>query len=337
MWWQILLLVLGWLLVLPAGLWAFGALWFDFPWRSQFIAWAWVAVILLGVWWIPPAWGKLLCLFVAVLLVVLWWAQLAPRHDREWATEVARMPSATMNDGLVTIENVRNFDFRSREDFTPNWTTRTVDPAQITGMDIAINYWGSPWLAHPILCITFADQPPLAFSIEIRPRKRQKFSALGGFYRRFELIMVVAEEIDLLGLRVNHRREEVFLYRTKVTPARARERFLEYVDFMNELREHPRWYHAITTNCTTALRGISPPEARLPWDWRFLINGKGDRMLAELGLLALDGQPFDEVRPCALLQPPIPEDEGPAAFSRRIRENRIGFPESGAGLFPAPG
>jgi hypothetical protein len=330
MWWQIVLLALGWLLVLPFSLWAFGALWFDFPWQSQWIAWLWVALVLVGIWLVPPAWGKLLCPVVAFLLVLSWWLTIPPRLDREWATEVSRLPYATTENGRVTIHNVRDFDFRSREDFTPQWITRTVDPETITGIDIAINYWDSPWFAHPILSIVFEDEPPLAFSIEIRPQKGQKFSSLGGFFRRFELIMVAAEERDVLGVRINHREEEVFLYRTKVTPARARERFLEYVEFMNQLNAHPLWYNVITTNCTTALRAITPPEARLPWDWRFLINGKGDRMLAEMGLLSLEGRPFDEVRAQARLVSPIPEDEGAAGFSRRIRENHIGFPRTPA-------
>ena len=57
----------------------------------------------------------------------------------------------------VTVHNVRNCDYRTETDFTPHWETRTVRLSQITGMDVAINYWGSPWIAHPIVSFQFAD------------------------------------------------------------------------------------------------------------------------------------------------------------------------------------
>src|SRR5206468_3701767 len=48
--------------------------------------------------------------------------------------------------------------------------------------------------------------------------------------------------------------EDVYLYRVLTSQAQARERFLEYVHALNALRTHPRWYNAITTNCTTTVR-----------------------------------------------------------------------------------
>jgi hypothetical protein len=96
--------------------------------------------------------------------------------------------------------------------------------SQMIGIDIAVNYWGSPWIAHPIVSSQFADAPPLCFSIEIRKKLGQTSSTIGGLYRQFELIYIVADERDVIRLR--YRKEDVYLYHTTISPERARELFL---------------------------------------------------------------------------------------------------------------
>jgi Domain of unknown function (DUF4105) len=128
----------------------------------------------------------------------------------------------------VTLHNVRNCDYRKDTDYTPRWETRTVRLSQLTGLDLAINYWGSPWMAHPIASFQFANAPPLCFSIEIRRKIGENYSAIGGFFRQYELIYIVAGERDVIRVRTNFRRgEDVYLYRTTASPEKARERFMD--------------------------------------------------------------------------------------------------------------
>ena len=101
--------------------------------------------------------------------------------------------------------------------------------SQITGMDVAINYWGSPWIAHPIVSFQFADALPLCFSIETRKTIGQKFH-VGRSLSAYTLIYVVADERDCIRLRTNYRREDVYLYHTLASPTQARERFREYIN-----------------------------------------------------------------------------------------------------------
>ena len=65
------------------------------------------------------------------------------------------------------------------------------------------------------------------------------------------------------------------------SPAEARGRFLEYIQTLNRLHYYPLWYNAVTTNCTTNIRTQRPRNERAPWDWRILVNGKGDELLYE--------------------------------------------------------
>src|SRR6184192_4665387 len=270
---------IGWAVAIVAVAWAFGALYFDFPRIGALAAILFVVVLLTS---IVLAHGKLLKLaiiFGAFAVVLSWWFTLKPSNDRAWQPDVAQTAWAEINGDEVTVHNVRNCDYRTETDFTPHWETRTVRLSQITGMDVAINYWGSPWIAHPIVSFQFVDAPPLCFSIETRKTIGQQYSALEGFYRQYTLIYVVADERDVVRLRTNYRREDVYLYHTLASAEQARERFREYVKTVNALHEHPRWYNAVTSNCTTSIRAQRAVKLRAPWDWRILLNGKAYEML----------------------------------------------------------
>src|SRR5215813_323528 len=247
-------LVLAWLVALVCATWAFGALYFDFPKAGPFAAIVFLIALVAIVIFVRGKLLKLAILFAAFAVVDVWWFTLKPSNDRAWQPDVAQTAWADINGDEITIHNVRNCDYRTATDFTPHWETRTVRLSQITGMDVAINYWGSPWIAHPIVSFQFADALPLCFSIETRKTVGQQYSTLEGFYRQYTLIYVVADERDCIRLRTNYRREDVYLYHTLASPAQARGRFLEYINSINELRNHPRWYNAITHNCTTSIR-----------------------------------------------------------------------------------
>jgi len=55
---------------------------------------------------------------------------------------------------------------------------------------------------------------------------------------------------------------------------------------VNSLRQRPEWYSALSHNCTTSIRTQRAAADRVPWDWRLLVNGHGDELLYEHGLIA---------------------------------------------------
>src|SRR5215217_3997273 len=211
---RFVLYAVAWIAAALCSGWAFGALYFDFPnagvFAAIFLVIALVAIVVL----VRGTLLKLAIVFGAFAVVVSWWFTLKPSNKRPWQPDVAQTAWAEIDGEEITIHNVRNCDYRSETDFTPHWETRTVRPSQITGMDVAINYWGSPWIAHPIVSFQFADELPLCFSIETRKTVGQQYSTLEGFYRQYTLICIVADERDCIRLRTNYRREDVYLYRT---------------------------------------------------------------------------------------------------------------------------
>ena len=316
---------IAWAAALACSLWAFGALHYDFPtWKSA-AAWTFAIAVLSGIIFLRGALRKLGATFLGFALVLTWWLTLKPTNEADWQADVARVAWADINGDEVTFHNVRNCDYRTKTDYTPRWETRTVRISQITGVDLAINYWGSPWIAHPIASFQFADAPPLCFSIETRMKVGQAYSPIGSFYRQFELIYIVADERDVIRLRTSYRDEELYLYHIALPPAQARERFLEYLASLNKMRNHPRWFNSLTTNCTTSICAQHSSAVRLPWDWRILLNGRGDEMLFEHGLLAAGGLPFAELRQKALINNAAKAADSSPEFSRLIRKSLPGF------------
>jgi hypothetical protein len=315
----------AWIAAVFCVVWAFGALYFDFPTAGALAAILFVLLLFAAIVFVRGKLLKLAIVFGAFALVTSWWLTLKPSNDRNWQPDVAQTAWADINGDEVTIHNVRNCDYRTETDFTPRWETRTVRLSRIRGMDVAINYWGSPWISHPIVSFQFTDALPLCFSIETRKTIGQKYSALDGLYRQYTLIYVVADERDSIRLRTNYRREDVYLYRTLASPAQARERFLEYIKAINALHEHPRWYNEVTTNCTTSIRTQRSVKLRAPWDWRMLINGKADELLYEHHAIATGGLPFSELKHRSLINDRARAADKDRDFSRLIRE---GLPQS---------
>jgi Domain of unknown function (DUF4105) len=305
--------------------WAFGAVWFDAPFgtANKVVAGLLAIVSAAALVFVRPFWHKVGAIALLFGGVLAWWLTLLPTNDSDWQPDVAQNAWADIQGDEVTLHNVRNCDYRTDTDYTPHWETRTVRLSQITGIDLAIDYWGSPWIAHPIASFQFADAPPLCFSIEIRKKLGQTYSTIGGLYRRFELIYIVADERDVIRVRTNYRKENIYLYRTTISSAQARERFLEYIHSLNALRNKPRWYNAITTNCTTSIRTQHPANERVPWDWRILLNGKADELLYERHLIVTGGLPFSELKTRSLIDSRARAANDSPDFSKLIR---VGLP-----------
>lgn len=261
-----------------------------------------------------------LAALVLFATVVAWFLSIPPSNSRDWQPDVAVLPSAEVKGNLVTVHNIRNCDYRSETDYSCHYYDRGFDLDKLKTVDLFLVHWGSPHIAHPILSFGFEGDGYLCFSIETRKEKGEEYSAVKGFFRQYELTYVVADERDVVRLRTNYRKEDVHLYRLRVHPDLIRRVFLDYLGEVNRLRERPRWYNALTTNCTTSIRGHTVPhnpDAR--FDWRIIVNGTLDEMLYERGVVDRS-LPFGELQRRSYINPAAQAADQDADFSRRIRE-----------------
>lgn len=153
-------------------------------------------------------------------------------------------------------------------------------------------------------------------------------SSLAGFFRHYELFYVVADERDLIGVRTDVRREEVYLYRAHVSTQTIRSLFSSYLDKMASLERRPEWYNTLSDNCTTGILtriGDGPLLTPVPYSWRVLFSGYAAEDGYRRGLLNTT-LPFDELQRGSRIVRPPGSVIGPG-YSREIRR---GLPLYGA-------
>jgi hypothetical protein len=258
---------------------------------------------------------------VALLAIGLWWSGLRPSNERDWQPEVARLAYATINGDLVTVHNIRNFDYRTETDFTPAYYVRTFDLNKLDSADLVAVYWMGPAIAHLFISFGFGDDH-LAVSIEARKEKGEGYSSAKGFFRQYELYYVVADERDVIRVRTNYRRdppEDVYVYPLRGPRENIRRLFLEYVRKMNALREQPEFYNTLTTNCTTAiLMNTRVNPGSLPFSWKVLLSGYTPAYVYEAGRMD-QSLPFEELKRRSLVNAAAQAADQAPDFSRRIR------------------
>jgi len=256
----------------------------------------------------------------AFLVVLAAWLAIPPSNQRDWQPDVATLPYAEIRGDRVTVHNVRNADYRSETDYTVRLEDRELDLSRLRSLDLFLVYWGSPLIAHTIMSWGFEGDQYLAISIETRKEKGEQYSALRGFFRQYELTFVVADERDVVRLRTTYRGEDVYVYRLDVPPADARRLLLRYLAAVNDLRERPQWYNALTDNCTTAIKRIAGSDTRRSWwSWKLFLNGRLDELAYDIG--AFDRSlPFPVLKGKSRVNERAKAADGDPQFSVLIRE-----------------
>jgi hypothetical protein len=174
-----------------------------------------------------------------------------PSADRDWSTDQRVLPRATLAGDKVTVHDLRNFSYRTVSDYVPHYESRTYDLNKLDSVWFMVERFGdTPGIAHTLLSFGFGDEY-VAISVEIRKERGETYSPLKGLLRQYELMYVVADERDVIGLRTNFRRDPVYLYPVKTTPEKMRRVFVEMITRANKLAAEPEFYNTLTNNCTT--------------------------------------------------------------------------------------
>jgi membrane protein implicated in regulation of membrane protease activity len=301
------------------------AIYFDFsllgpPWLRAGLGALVPVGAVVALWLVRPLLWVLAGTLVAFVVVLAVWLAIPPSNARDWQPDVATLPSADIDGDRVIVHNVRNVEYRTETDYTVRLEDRALDLSKLRSLDLFLIYWGSPLIAHTIMSWGFDGDQYLAISIETRKEKGEQYSALRGFFRQYEFVFVVADELDVVRLRTNFRGEDVYVYRLDTPPAEARVLLLRYLVEINQLRERPQWYNALTGNCTTAIHRLARAGARRSWwSWKLLVNGYFDELAYEIG--AVDRSlPFSVLKAKSHINERAKAAGADPRFSVRIRE-----------------
>jgi hypothetical protein len=260
----------------------------------------------------------------AAALILLWHLLIPASLDRNWREDQAVPARVSIESDLVTIRNIRNFTYRTVDDFTPGYYDRSFLLSELQSVDYAVEPFSTfSGAAHTFLTFGFKNGDHVAISIELRKEKGEDFSPLRAMFKQYELIYVIGDERDVIGLRANIRKDDVFLYPVRASPEKIRRLFREMVLRAENLATHPEFYHTFASSCTTNIvshiNTISP--RRVPFSLKVLFPGYADELAYELGMIDTD-LPLELIRNRYRINDPAGRHAGRPDFSQKIRENR---------------
>ncbi len=222
------------LVIAPLSAWSALALWFRLPGPEALRAAAAVAFATLGLVTIAALFFRrgliaLVVFAVAFGGLLAWWSTIKPPLDGDWAPDVARQTTGSIEGDILTLSDVRDFDWRTDNDFTEKWSKRSYDLSKLKTLDLFLAYWAGPEMAHVIMSFGFEDGEHIAWSVEVRREKNSEFSPVADALKSHTLVYLATTERDSVRLRTNVRGEDVRLYRLSTLPDQARALLREYV------------------------------------------------------------------------------------------------------------
>lgn len=246
-----------------------------------------------------------------------------PSNNRNWQLDQKILASTQIKDNLVTVYNIRNFEYISESDYISNYYDETFDLNKIKKVWYIVEpFSGIPGSAHTFLSFEFDDDQFLSVSVEVRKEKGESFHPIKGLFNQYELIYVVASEKDAIKLRSNFRQDLVYVYPTQASIEQVKELFIDIMNRVNKLNEEPEFYNTITNSCTSNIvkhvNNIVPKYVPF-FSLRVLLPANSDKLAYELGLI--DSKlPFTEIRQKFLINERALKYADDPDFSLKIRE-----------------
>ena len=230
-----------------------------------------------------------------VLVLVLRFIFLRPSNSRSWVNDNKRQAWVDYHGDEVTIRNVRDFEWRSNQDYSERWVDMSFRLDEVSKIWLFLEYFEPALkvMAHTIVSFELKDGRRIACSIEVRRRQGKQFSAIKGAFRQFELIYVWARERDVIGVRTRCRKRSVtHLFEGVMLEEGNQRKLLEsYLLRTNKLHDEPEWYNTFTNTCTSNIarhvNDVYP--GRMPMSLAIIMPGISPRYLKKKNLIKVEG------------------------------------------------
>jgi len=239
-------------------------------------------------WRTLPLWmGGLLLAFVAARVLLV-----QPSNERSWKPEHSEAPRVEIEGDEVRVENVRNFFYHTADSFDVRFEDRVYDLASLETVWFVLSPFRDNWRgpAHSFLSFGFSDSTYVSISVEARKEVGESYSVWKGLLRNYELLYVIGDERDLVGLRAVHWQDDVYVYPVRARREQCRSLFVSMLERAEKLRVAPEFYNTALSNCTTniydAVKLLSPED--WSYSWKLQLPGYSDELVFEKGVLNTD-------------------------------------------------
>lgn len=237
---------------------------------------------------------------IASAIVAVWWTlpPPTPAPVHAYVPEQSRMPAIEFEGEQVHVRAVRSFVHGDTGSVEQRWVDRTYDLSRVESVWFVLARFARwrAW-AHAFLSFQLADSRFVSISVEARKDVGEVYNPLSGMRRQYELIAVIGDEPDVIGLRTHVWGYPVYLYPTVATSEQARKLFVVLLERAEQLRTSPEYYHTLRNNCATNLADAINRIRTHPLGWTpaRVFPGYLDSWAWAAGLLALEG-PIEKVR-----------------------------------------
>ena len=258
-------------------------------------------------------------------------AALFPSNDREWSPDQALLSTAKFRGDQVIVSNIRNCKHISDGEYVVDHYDKTFDLNKVQTVDfMVVPFTDMPSLAHTMLSFGMSNDEYLGLSIEIRKEKGETYNPLKGAMRQYELMYVVADERDMIRLRTDIYKDQVYMYRIKTTPEKAKALLVDVLQRANKLAKQPEFYDTLSNNCSNNLvahvNKISPN--KVPYTLDVLLPGSSDKLIYDLGLVDTT-LPFSQAKAMGNINELAKKYSEAPDFSARIRTQVLANTSSG--------
>lgn len=279
------------IILLPAACWGWLALRYQLPFnelQNAFVLLVWT--LLSGYALLSVGRGKwksgLLLYLVLHAELLLWWDGIQPSHQRHWADPVARLSSAEVQGAQVSLANVRDFRWQSRDSYHIRWQERQYDLERLTSVDLIVSRKPDSKLARLAFSFGFDDGQFIAFATLPRLENGERYLVRGSLFKQYEQAILALDERDLLSLHSSILGEDSHLFRLALPAQTRRALLLAHVDEIRQLERTPRFYHSLLPGGShLAYRMLREMDAPLPLNPRLLAGNHLPAWLQQQGLL----------------------------------------------------
>lgn len=196
-----------------------------------------------------------------------------PSNDKDWEIDQKVLPSITRDGNSISIKNIRNFYYHSQFTYDVDYYDQTfrLDDIETATIGFVPSYHGI--IVHAFIKFGFKDNKHVIFSVELRKKAGQKFSFWKNVLPYCEIMYVIANQQDVIDLRVKHRKNEsVNLYRLDLKTVQLQQLFWDMCVRANNLQSQPEFFSLFFNNCVSNLVDHLNKAAdyRIPWFYKYL-------------------------------------------------------------------
>ena len=266
----------------------------------------------------------LIALWGIVFVFLVYNISKVPSLERDWAKDQKILANIDIKEDSISIENIRDFKYVTVDNYTIGYINEEYDISKLESLYYIIEpFWSFEWPAHTMLSFGFSDGRYLVISAEIRKEVWETFWPIKWLFRNYEMTYVIGTEEDLIKLRANYRKDDVFLYPIKAQKKDIQKLFLSMLERAQHLSQKAEFYNTLSNNCTTAiLRHVNEiRNEEIPWSFNALMPANSDSVIYELWLIDTKF-PLEEARQYYQINKLSEQFAEDWDYSQKIRKTR---------------